>query len=393
MIMAHRRNSPRPDPASVPRPARARAARLKPRIGLLSAWLSRNNGGVFEAVVAHAEMVRAAGFEPVIVGLADQYSSDDSARFGDAEVISVKTAGPRMLGYAPRLDETLRRAGLDLLHLHGIWTDPSRAASRWARSTGRPLVISPHGMLNPWILRHGRWKKAVARLAYERRSWGRASAFHALTEAERHDIERGIGRFGLATVIPNAVQPAPPSNVERSPNFLYLGRIHPMKNVEALVDAWTAMPPPSEARLVIAGWGRAEHVASLTRKLAQASQAEFVGPQFGAAKLALLREARFLCLPSHGEGLPMAILEAWAEGTPTLMSRHCHLDEGFAARAAIDCGTRVDEIAAALRQALAADWGAMSGGALDLVRDLYSTQTVGVRWKSLYDRLLAGSCE
>lgn len=360
------------------------------RIGLLSAWLSRSNGGVFEAVVAHSAMVRSAGFDPVIVGLADEHSGADSARFGDVEVIGVPTAGPRMLGFAPRLDETLRRAGLDLLHLHGIWTDPSRAAGAWARSTGRPLVISPHGMLDPWILGRGRWKKAIARAAYERRSWALASAFHALTAAERRDIEQATGRRGVATVIPNSVEPARSAGSERRPIFLYLGRIHPKKNVEALVEAWTRVSPPPGARLVIAGWGSDEDVASLTRKIAAASQAEFVGPRFGEAKLALLREARFLCLPSHSEGLPMAILEAWAEGTPTLMSRHCHLDEGFAAGAAIDCGTEVDQIAAALGQALSADWRSMGSAALDLVRDRFSPESVAVRWKALYDQLLTG---
>lgn len=367
---------------------------MAPRIGLLSAWLSRANGGVFEAVAAHGQLVRATGFAPVILGLADGHSDADRPRLGPVEVIAAPTFGPRMLGYAPRLLAALHRADLDLVHLHGIWTDCSRVAARWAAATGKPLLISPHGMLDPWILARGRWKKTIARAAYERRSWARASAFHALTAAEREDIEQATGRRGVATIIPNAVQPAPRTEEERrGMTFLYLGRIHPKKNVEALVDAWTIVERPSEARLVIVGWGGEEDIGSLERKVAAATQVEFVGPQFGEAKAALLGQARFLCLPSHSEGLPMAILEAWAQGTPTLMSRHCHLDEGFAAGAAIDCGTGVQEIAAILRQALSADnssWQAMSRAAQMLVAEHFSPASVAGRWRALYGGLLNG---
>ena len=34
-------------------------------------------------------------------------------------------------------------------------------------------------------------------------------------------------------------------------------------------------------------------------------------------------------LPSFSEGLPMAVLEAWAYGLPVLMTDHCNLPEGF----------------------------------------------------------------
>ena len=61
----------------------------------------------------------------------------------------------------------------------------------------------------------------------------------------------------------------------------------------------------------------------------------FPGPQFGTAKAAAYRRADAFVLPSLSEGLPMAILEAWAHEKPVLMTDACNLPEGFAARAAI----------------------------------------------------------
>jgi len=367
------------------------------RIGLLTASASRLGGGVFEAVAAQAAMIRDCGGEAPVFALHDAHSDSDSARFADGTVSHVRVSGPARFGFAPGLIDRLVGAGLDCLHLHGIWMYPSRAARVWARRTGGPLLISPHGMLAPWIVARGRLQKSVARIAYERASWREARAFHALTEAEAADILRESGRYD-ALVIPNA---APRVGTARegtpSPDILYIGRVHPKKNLAVLIAAWSRCREIVErtgARLRIAGWGEDAHVAELRRSLADGSQGiEFVGPSFGADKQRLLAAAGFVVLPSLSEGLPMAILEAWAAGTPTLMSRECNLGAGFAAGAAIDCGTGEQEIAAALEQALSMPhdrWRAMSGAARALAAGPFAAETVARHWAHSYRDLIAG---
>src|SRR5205085_10696945 len=108
----------------------------------------------------------------------------------------------------------------------------------------------------------------------------------------------------------------------------------------------------------------------------------FLGPVHGAAEQALLREARFMVLPSLSEGLPMAILEAWAAGLPTLMTAACHLPEGFAARAALECASEPHALAANLESALATDepgWQRMADAALALARGPFSAGEVSQR--------------
>jgi poly(glycerol-phosphate) alpha-glucosyltransferase len=348
---------------------------------------------VFEALVAQCGVLRRIGHEPVVIALAGSHDAEDHARFGEAEVIVVKPVGPATIGYAPGLAKALLAARLDLLHLHGIWQYPSAAASRWAKATGRPYLVSPHGMLEPYITARGRLKKAIARIAYERASWRRAS-FQALTADEAADIRAATGR-GDSFVIPNAVDVAV-GGFERAPVLAYIGRIHPKKNLAGLVEGWRRarnVLTPLGARLRIAGWGEDAHVADLRGWIAAAGgdDIEFIGPAFGAEKAALLGSARFLALPSFSEGLPMAVLEAWSAGTPTLMSRECHLPEGVAAGAAFDCGTDPETIAAAIRAAAALDegeWQAMSGAASLLAREAFSPEAVARRWQQAYSALL-----
>jgi poly(glycerol-phosphate) alpha-glucosyltransferase len=75
----------------------------------------------------------------------------------------------------------------------------------------------------------------------------------------------------------------------------------------------------------------------------------FVGPQFGAEKAATFSGADAFVLPSLSEGLPMAVLEAWAHGLPVLMTPGCNLPEGFSFGAGVEMTPAPDAIADGLR--------------------------------------------
>jgi len=362
-------------------------------IALLTASASRLGGGVAAVVQLQAHLIRQAGGRVSVLALEDEHSAEDRANYGDTPVETVSVTGPRFFGYAPGLRALLARTDPDILHLHGIWMYPSRAAERWARRTGKPYLITPHGMLDPWITARGRWKKALARTGYERASWQRADSLHALTRDEAADIRREAGDRPILT-IPNAGPPALPASAiaARGQTVVYLGRIHPKKNLAALVDAWGLAERPAEAELLIAGWGDPADVAVFEAHLEKApGSARFLGPVHGEAKQHLLQQARFVILPSHSEGLPMTILEAWAAGLPTIMTSACHLPEGFAAGAALECGTDPESIAMALGRALALGEPAcseMSEAALTLARGPFSAEQVTRQWVTAYRGLM-----
>ncbi|MBX7527411.1 glycosyltransferase [Qipengyuania vesicularis] len=364
---------------------------------MLSSWVSRRNGGVFEAVVAQADMLRALGAVPLVLGIRDEDSEADAWRLEGIESRLVDRSGPAALAFAPDLNEALGGAELDLLHLHGIWQYPSHVAGDWADGTGKPLVISPHGMLDPWITGRNAWKKHLARWVWERQAWRSATAFHALTEAEAQDIGEETGGARVA-VIPNPAPPfGSPDDLPRMASVLYIGRIHEKKNIAALVEGWVAAKPqlPEDATLTIAGWGDDTGVAALEQAMRKHREAgiEFVGTAFGSQKAALLDLARFVVLPSLSEGLPMAILEAWSAGVPSIMTRHCHLPEGFEAGAAIECGTDAGSIRDALVNALSVsegDWQRRSAAARQLAAGPFSPGEVAGKWERLYSALLEG---
>lgn len=365
------------------------------RIGLLTSCASRLGGGVFEAVVKQADLIRSLGGEAVVFALEDVHSAEDKPRFGPAPVHVSRVSGPRQIGFAPDLAGRMIAADLDLLHLHGIWMFPSRAATVWARRTGRPYLISPHGMLDPWIVARGKAKKFIARKGYEEASWQAATAFHALTHREAGDVLRESGRRESIVVANAGPEPAAPRAGLPAPSFVYLGRIHTKKNLEALVAAWRDNARALEAlgaTLTIAGWGDDADVAALKGWLEGApASVRFAGPVFGEAKAALLGGAHHLVLPSHSEGLPMVILEAWAAGAPVLMTQECNLPEGFAAGAARDCGYDAASIGAALLTAAQmgeGEWQAASAAARTLAATTFSNAAIAAQWAQAYRGLV-----
>jgi len=183
---------------------------------------------------------------------------------------------------------------------------------------------------------------------FENRHLTHSGCLHALCESERIAF-RDFGLRNPICVIPNGIDlpvetqglNAPWENAIASDKkvLLFLARIHPQKGLFALLDAWRLVQKDnvvsSEWVLAIAGWDQGGHETELKQYVHEHSLEEsviFLGPLFSEAKQAALSNADAFILPSHSEGLPMTVLEAWANSLPVLMTPACNLPIGF------DCG-------------------------------------------------------
>jgi len=245
--------------------------------------------------------------------------------------------------------------------VRGIWMYPSIACLQWARRTKKPYVISTHGMLDPWAVSNFRWKKLFAGFMYENVHLQNAACLVALCEAEAQAM-RGYGLRNPIAIIPNGVD-LPSENLliknsnKQKKTFLYIGRLHPKKNLPNLLRAWQVLLSDDiqiakDWQLNIAGWdqmGHEEELKSLCQQLNIESSAHFLGPRFGNEKEAMYLAADAVILPSFSEGLPIAVLEAWAYALPVLMTAECHLPDGFREGTAIQIQTNMKSIAEGMR--------------------------------------------
>jgi len=109
----------------------------------------------------------------------------DLPRGGNLEVLATPGRFPRFLSRSPALRDLLAADGeADLFHGHGVWQLPVHYMAAAARAGGRPYVITPHGMLEPWALRRSAWKKAVVRCLFAGRDLAGADCLHAMAPAD-----------------------------------------------------------------------------------------------------------------------------------------------------------------------------------------------------------------
>jgi glycosyltransferase involved in cell wall biosynthesis len=275
----------------------------------------------------------------------------------------------------------------------------------WARRQGSPYMITANGMLEPWALKNARVQKTIVGVLYERSSLEGAACIQVNSQRELKSV-RDFGLKNPICVVPNGVDILPvPAQIKPAWNakipsdakvLFYLGRLHPKKNLAALLRAWkgTSDDPFSKKwYLVIAGWEQLGHAAELKRLAAQLSiqRVLFLDPQFGDQKLASFHAASAVVLPSLSEGLPMAVLEAWGAAKPVLMTAECNLPEGFSASAALRINSDVDGIIDGLNKLFAmsaADREMMGQKGLALVQRHFSWPAAARQLRQVYDWMI-----
>ena len=349
------------------------------RTANLTASLSRNAGGLLEGVRRLVQSLNDVGVGGRVLGLEDEFTGQDLPVWQPAEVSAFKPTWPGKFGYSPRFLEELLAFDPDLIHTHGIWVYPSVATNVYSRKRRKPYMISPHGMLDPWAVQNSRWKKAVAYFLYERVHLRESRCLRALCEPEARSM-RELGLKNDIAIIPNGIDfpngsaptAAPWSGLIGAGKkvLLYLGRIHPKKGIPNLLRAWSTHRNNQTAclsdwALVIAGWDQDGHELELQRLATELglvwtanhgrpavtgeSSVFFLGPQFNAAKEACYHFCDAFILPSFSEGLPMVVLEAWANGKPVIMTPQCNLLQGFSSGAALRVDSEPASIAEGLR--------------------------------------------
>lgn len=293
----------------------------------------------------------------------------------------------------------------DVVHLHGVWSALLLGAARAALAAGVPYVVAPHGMLYPWSLARKRLKKMLGLLLGYRRMLQRAAMIHVLNADERLAMAP-LGLRPPMEVIHNGIFPEEFENLPPAGEFrssvsglagrqyvLFLSRLHEGKGLMLLARAFAIVARKhGDAQLVVAGpdAGARAPFEEEIRRCGIVSRTHIVGPLYGRAKLAALRDAACFCLPSEHETFSMAILEALACGVPAVISDQCHFPEvsRFAAGLAVprEPGAVADAICRVLAdERLRSD---MAESGRRLVREQFTWPAIAARSVELYDSLI-----
>lgn len=267
--------------------------------------------------------------------------------------------------YTPDLGPVMRALlpQIDIVHTQMPFVYPTQAAARLAIGRNVPLFYSQRGVFDPARLQFRKWKKSAYITLIERPIMRRATGLIALTP-EEIDSFRALGIDTPIHLVPNGIDVERFRRTTRSNGLedlgisprhrvvLFMGRIHETKGPDLLVDAFMEVARDhADAVLVLAGNDEQRLLPHLRARLAARHlDHRLIAPGIviGEQKLDLLARADVFVLPSIGEGLSMATLEALASGTPAVLSRECNLPVVAEAHA----GAVVDRTAGAFARAI-----------------------------------------
>jgi len=229
----------------------------------------------------------------------------------------------------------IRVFGAALWRIHRILRDESPCifhvhfASRG--STLRKCIVSVMVLRTPsWLVLHAHgagfdgFFANLPRPLQERvaRIFRRAHGFVVLSTQwlEFYATQLTLGRQRIQIMVNPTDPPStvPDRRGRDTVQFLFLGRIDDRKGAFELLDAYHALPDTTRAsaRIVFAGDGRVE---DLRRRAAEIGPGVAVHSWLDREERdQLLAASDVLVLPSHHEGVPMAILEAMANGLPVI---------------------------------------------------------------------------
>lgn len=124
---------------------------------------------------------------------------------------------------------------------------------------------------------------------------------------------------------PSARPPELDPRIRAGQYVLFLGRLHPRKGVDILLEAWAASLAKTDSgmTLAIAGdGGERDALANQAGRLRILPSVCFLGRVAGPHKTWLLQNARCGCIPSRDwEAFPLVVMEAFAAGKPMIGTR------------------------------------------------------------------------
>ncbi|HEY6835417.1 MAG TPA: glycosyltransferase [Gaiellaceae bacterium] len=299
---------------------------------------ARAFGGTVTVAIAEVKGVLEAGHEVTVattdaLDLHSRVPDDAPSEPEGARVVRFRNVSQRLAGTNVPLPRGLHgwlRAHVrefDVVLVPDVYSAVSVLAARAAVEARVPYALQALGTL-PATPERGRSAAKRAFLSlWGRRTVREAAACLYLSEAERLEYLAQGAEPARLHALPPPLDLPEPGEIARAgePTVVYLGQLHPIKRVGALLDAFERVRRElPEARLEVIG-APSRHGAELQARAGEGVVFRGLIPE--EEKAGALGRAHVFSLLSASEGLPVTVLESLACGTPVVISPGCGLPE------------------------------------------------------------------
>ena len=255
----------------------------------------------------------------------------DMARKGSYVKTFPVSYGLKRLGVSFSMHDWLKRQTGEntIFHNHGMWQFNALYPSWVGKQKSIPVITSPRGTLSNWSFNSGSKSKKIFWPLFQKPSLANITCFHATSIDEYNEI-RSHGFNQPIAVLPNGIDiPDMPLKAhQKNKTLLFLGRVHPKKGIDILLNAWLKVQSSfPEWSVIIAGsdldilgrGGYLKEIIHYSKKIG-CERVNFIGPIYGKEKFELYQSSSIFVLPTYSENFGMTVAEALSVGTPAIVS-------------------------------------------------------------------------
>ena len=225
----------------------------------------------------------------------------------------------------------------DIVHVHTLWSPLNVSARQACARFGRPYVLMPHGMLDPYSLSVKALKKSIYLHMFEKHNIARAARIIYTTPEEERLAKLASLPLPAGELVPLGANASAASKSQLQARFvaqfpeaagkrvlLFLGRVHPKKGLDRILRCMHSLRETvPNLLLVVAGDGEAGYVGELrqsVRELSLEDSVLFAGRLDGELKWASFAAAELFLLPSRQENFAITVAEAMQMGVPVIVT-------------------------------------------------------------------------
>jgi len=218
----------------------------------------------------------------------------------------------------------------DFVYLNSMFSGRFAILPLMLKRMGRiqpQIILSPRGMLRQSALGFKPTKKKIFLQLFRTLGLPQLISFHATDETERNDILSSFPKSKKVSLIPNFPGAQgdlilPIGKTEGKLRLIFVGRIHPIKNLDIVLNALRSVSQQVDFTIVAAiedeaYWKKCEAlIAALPANIRVELKANVPHDKMKG----LLEMHDLFVLPTKGENFGHAIFEALSAGRPVLIS-------------------------------------------------------------------------
>ena len=313
--------------------------------------------------------------------------------------------------------------GYDIVHIHEHRQTLAILASHFARKNNIPYIVQAHGSVLPFFQKEG--LKNLFDKVFGFKMLHNASCVFALTEVEKEQyLKMGVDEEKIE-IVPLGINLEEYENLpsfgkfrskfnigENDKLILFVGRIHEIKGLDLLIDAFNDLINQNDGKndgendgenslngidssiikLAIVGPDDG-YLAKLEEKIKEYSLEENViitGPLYNEEKQEALVDCDLFVMPSKYESFTTSGLEAMACSKPLVLTKNNHIHDWVDGNVGLACEDNKDSLRQAIEKVLFDEEMSLifAENGKKLIKEKYNWDIINSQILEIYKRFL-----